>query len=55
MNVRRLRPADAERFPVGPRVMPHRKNAAEWVMWVAAAPIVLLLRAFSFAASRLRG
>lgn len=50
------RPAsDARDLPVGPAVVPHRKNAAEWVMWLAAAPLVLLLCAASFATSRLRG
>jgi hypothetical protein len=50
------RPAtDAHNLPVGPAVVPHRKNAAEWVMWLAAAPVVLLLRAITFATSRLRG
>lgn len=33
----------------------HRNNAAEWVMWLGVAPVVLLLRAVSFAASRRRG
>jgi hypothetical protein len=33
----------------------HRNNAAEWVMWLAVAPFVLLLRVISFASSRLRG
>jgi hypothetical protein len=27
----------------------HRNNAAEWVMWLAIAPLVLLLRVFSLA------
>ena len=42
-------------LPVGPAVVPHRKNAAEWLMWFAVAPLVILLRAASVAASRLRG
>jgi hypothetical protein len=33
----------------------HRNNAAEWLMLLAIAPFVLLLRAFAFASSRLRG
>ena len=33
----------------------HRNNAAEWAMWLAVAPLVLLLRLMSFASSRLRG
>ncbi len=33
----------------------HRNNAAEWVMWMSVAPLVLLLRVISFASSRHRG
>jgi hypothetical protein len=33
----------------------HRKNAAEWLMVMAVAPFVLLLRSCDFVASRLRG
>ena len=31
---------DARELPVGPAVVPHRKNAAEWVMWLALLPLV---------------
>ena len=34
----------AERYPVGPAVVPHRKNAAEWVMWIALRPLVPVAR-----------
>ncbi len=36
----------AERYPVGPPVVPHRKNAAEWVMWVVLWPVALVARLF---------
>lgn len=49
------RTTDARDLPVGPAVVPHRKNAAERLMWLAAAPLGLLLRAVFFASSRLRG
>jgi hypothetical protein len=26
-------------YPPGPAVVPHRKNAAEWVMWAALWPV----------------
>jgi hypothetical protein len=37
--------------------IPHRKNAAEWLMWLTLYPVALLIRlfAFFFAPSRLRG
>ena len=34
------------KLPIGPAVVPHRKNAAEWVMYVVLYP-------FAWAASRL--
>jgi hypothetical protein len=33
----------------------HRNNAAEWLMLIVIAPLVLCLRVISFASSRLRG
>ena len=30
-------------FPPGPAVVPHRKNAAEWVMWAALWPVAWVL------------
>ncbi len=35
--------------------MPHRKNAAEWVMWAALYPAYVIVRLFSFVSNRLRG
>jgi hypothetical protein len=42
--------------PTPPNI-PHRKNAAEWLMWLALYPVALLIRLFAavFAPSRLRG
>ncbi|HZK80625.1 MAG TPA: hypothetical protein VFC46_06145 [Humisphaera sp.] len=28
-----------QRFPAGPAVVPHRKNAAEWMMWIVVMPV----------------
>jgi hypothetical protein len=33
----------------------HRNNAAEWLMVIAIAPVVFLIRVISIASSRLRG
>ena len=30
-------------YPPGPAVVPHRKNAAEWVMWAALWPVAWAL------------
>ena len=36
----------ARDLPVGPAVVPHRKNAAEWVMWLVIWPVAWLARRF---------
>ena len=36
----------ARDLPVGPATVPHRKNAAEWVMWVVLWPAGWLARRF---------
>lgn len=41
------RRSDAEsrqRYPTGPAVVPHRKNAAEWIMWCAIAPAAWVMQ-----------
>jgi len=42
------------RYPIGPEVIPHRKNAAEWAMYAACVPLVLVARSW-FAGRRLIG
>lgn len=34
-------------YPTGPRHIPHRKNAAEWGMWLILWPIARLMRGTS--------
>jgi hypothetical protein len=33
------RTPEGHEYPPGPAVVPHRKNAAEWVMWAALWPV----------------
>ena len=33
------REGERQQYPCGPAVVPHRKNAAEWVMWAALWPV----------------
>ncbi len=37
-------PATQPKIPLGPSVIPHRKNAAEWVLWAVLRPVVWLAR-----------
>jgi hypothetical protein len=37
---------DGRDLPLGPAVVPHRKNAAEWVMWVVLWPVAWVMRRF---------
>jgi hypothetical protein len=33
-------------FEFGPRIVPHRKNAAEWMIWIVLAPIAWICSLF---------
>jgi hypothetical protein len=35
------------RMPPPNQHIPHRKNAAEWLMWLALYPIALVMRLFT--------
>ena len=48
--MRPVSPSGPQQYPVGPPVMPHRKNAAEWVMWAALRPVAWLVRAWGVCA-----
>ena len=45
----------ARRYPVGPTAYPHRKNAAEWVLWAVLWPIGKAARVWDSWCRRARG
>ena len=45
-------PAHADRYPLGPAVVRHRKNAAEWVMWALLWPLAWVARVWGARAGR---